>query len=261
MGEKTRVRHLNCGTMRMPGATIVCHVLLVENGDGFTLVDTGYGTADVAEPGRRLGAYRHVSRPVLDPAETAIAQVRAAGIDPADVRDIVLTHLDADHAGGLADFPDARVHLTEGEWQAARHPATAGERARYRAAQWEHGPRVVTHGPGGEEWRGFAGAREVAGVVLIPLPGHTRGHAAVAVDAGERWILHAGDAFYDGSVLTGVGREPLALRLQERAVAIDRALVRDNHRRLAALHRRADPDLTIVSAHDPALLPGQRMPG
>lgn len=256
--DGTRVRHLNCGTMRIPGATIVSHVLLVETPAGLTLVDTGYGTADIAAPARRLGAYRHISRPVLDPAETAVAQIRAAGLDPGDVRDIVLTHLDADHAGGLADFPAARVHLTESEWQAARHPATAGERARYRTAQWDHDPHIVTHAAGGDDWRGFAHAREVAGVVLIPMPGHTRGHAAVAVSTGDRWILHAGDAFYDHSVLTGTGREPLALRLQERAVAVDRARVRDNHRRLAALHRRADPDLLIVSAHDPALLAAAR---
>lgn len=239
--------------MRIPGARIVSHVLLVEAPDGLTLVDTGYGTRDVAEPARRLGAYRHISRPVLDPVETAVAQVRAAGLDPADVRDVVLTHLDADHAGGLADFPQARVHLTAAEWDAAGAPTTARERSRYRAAQWEHGPHVVTHGPGGDTWRGFTGAREVAGVVLIPMPGHTRGHAAVAVRAGDRWILHAGDAFYGRSVITGTGREPLSLRLQERAVATDRTRVRDNHRRLAALRRDCGPEMLIVSAHDPAL--------
>ncbi|GAA2678144.1 MULTISPECIES: MBL fold metallo-hydrolase [Actinosynnema] len=257
-----RVHHLDCGTMRLPGARVVTHVLLLETPTGLALVDTGYGTADIAAPARRLGAYRHVIRPVLDRAETAVEQVRGLGFAPEDVRDVVVTHFDTDHVGGLADFPWARVHVTATEWEAASRPSTALERGRYRAAQWEHGPQVSTHGPGGESWRGFAAARELTdvapGVVLVPLPGHTRGHAAVAVDAGSRLVLHAGDAFYDHRTLTGGGTPPLALRAQERAVAHDHRLLRANQERLAELHRQGEQDLLLVNAHDPALLAAAR---
>ncbi|MET7974382.1 hypothetical protein ABZW44_15180 [Streptomyces mirabilis] len=41
-----KVHHLNCGTMRMPTAPMVCHVLLVETAGGLVLVDSGYGLAD-----------------------------------------------------------------------------------------------------------------------------------------------------------------------------------------------------------------------
>jgi len=248
----------------MPGAPLVCHVLLVEARHGLALIDTGFGRADIADPKRRIGFYRHVIRPLLDPEETAVEQVRRLGFAPADVRDIVLTHFDADHIGGLADFPEARVHTTGDEWEAASSRRTWLESSRYRPAQWEHAPKVVTHGAGGEAWRGFTAAKRLAeiddGVVLIPLPGHTRGHAAVAVDTGGRWIFHAGDAFYDRSVLQRTGRQPLVLTVQEWFVAHDWPRLRANQERLAELHR-TDPDVLVISAHDPALFEHARARG
>lgn len=247
--------------MRMPGAALVCHVLLLEAPGGLVLVDTGFGLADVADPGRRLGAYRHVTKPVLQPAGTAIRQIERLGFLAGDVRHVLMTHLDSDHAGGLADFPAATVHVSEAEWSAARNPATFTERTRYRAVQWEHGPRIVTHPAGDETWEGFAGVRplpEVAdGVLLVPLPGHTRGHTGFAIRGGDGWLLHAGDAFYYRAGLLGEG-QPVSLTAQERAVATDRRAVRETQARLAALIRRGDPALTVVSAHDPALLPSAR---
>ncbi|HEV7975852.1 MBL fold metallo-hydrolase [Amycolatopsis sp.] len=253
-----KVHHLNCGTMRLPTAPLVCHVLLLETDTSLILVDTGFGLRDIADPRGRLGSYRHVIRPVLDSAETAIRQVEALGFAAEDVRHIVLTHLDSDHAGGLADFPQARVHTTATEWAAAREPATLVERNRYRQVQWSHGPQVVTHDPAGEAWRGFPAAKELSeitdGLVMISLPGHTRGHAAYAVDTGKGWLLHAGDAFYHHSTIDGQGREPLILTLQERMVAMDRARVRANHEQLARLHRDTAAGFAIFSAHDPSLL-------
>jgi glyoxylase-like metal-dependent hydrolase (beta-lactamase superfamily II) len=253
-----RVHHLNCGTMR-PAVTpgdLVCHVLLVETSDGLLLVDSGFGLHDAADPGRRIGAARFLIRPVLDPAETAVRQLERLGHDPADVRDIVLTHFDADHTGGLADFPQAAVHLTAAESDAAQRPRTRTERYRYVPAQREHGPRLVEHDPAaGDVWRGFAAGTEIRpGVVLIALPGHTRGHAAVAVDAGDHWILHAGDAFYHRGQIDGRTPAPRMLLRSERMIAHDRALVQANHARLAELWAEAGPDLMIVNAHDPVLL-------
>ena len=252
-----KVHHLNCGTMHAPGAPLVCHVLLVETADGLVLVDTGFGTQDCTDPSGRLGFSRHAFRPLLSHKETAVHQIEELGFDAADVRHILVTHFDLDHIGGLADFPDAHVHVTAAEARGAVHAPSWRERIRYRAGQWAHGPRLVEHNPIGETWRGFASVTPLDsigdGIVLIALPGHTRGHAAVAVDAGHRWILHAGDAFYHPGTLDRRSRVPVALRVQDALINYDRKQLRDNQDRLAELRRRDDPDLLIVCAHDPGL--------
>ncbi|WTN17643.1 MBL fold metallo-hydrolase [Streptomyces canus] len=252
-----KIHHLNCGTMLLPTAHLVCHVLLIETAGGLVLVDSGFGLDDIADPKRRVGPARRFVRPVFKAEETAAHQVERLGFSRDDVRHIVLTHFDADHIGGLSDFPRAHVHLTEAEALGSMISPSRREKIRYQAAQWAHGPKIVEHSPDGEKWRGFAAAKELdaiaTGIVLISLPGHTRGHACVAVDTGIRWLLHAGDAFYHHGTIDGRTPVPAVLRAMEALVAWDLKRVRDNHARLAELYRHADPDLVIFSAHDPTL--------
>lgn len=239
------------------GPPQVCHVLLVETANGLVLVDTGFGLDDIAYPSRRLGPTRHLIRPVFNRDETAVRQIEQLGFRRADVRHIVVTHFDVDHIGGISDFPHAQIHVTSAEVLGAIRSPSRREKLRFRPAQWEHGPNIVEHNPDGEKWRGFAAAKQLdeisAGIVLVSLPGHTRGHACVAVDAGHRWVLHCGDAFYHHGTLDGHSHVPRVLTASESLIAHDRKRVRDNHARLAELYRRADPDLFIVCAHDSTL--------
>jgi len=251
-----KVHHLNCGTMKMPTAPMVCHVLLIETDNGLVLVDSGFGTQDCDDP-RRVGPARRMVRATLSHEETVAHQLELLGFARGDVRHIIITHLDMDHAGGMSDFPAARVHVTAAEALGAIRAPSRQEKIRYRSAQWAHGPNIVEHDPQGEKWRGFAAAKaldEVSpGIALISLPGHTRGHACVAVDAGHRWVLHAGDAFYHYGTLDGTP-VPRALAAMESLFAFNRKKVLDNHARLIELYQRQDPDLLTVCAHDPTLL-------
>src|SRR5215831_21106815 len=156
-----RVHHLNCAHLRrmsLGGLPLACHVLLVETpASGLVLVDTGLGTADYAGISSRLGwgfAYGY-ARPAIDPGLAAIRQVAALGFDPRDVRHIVQTHLDLDHVGGLADFPDALVHVHAVELDAARRRDGFRAKRRYRPKMlFDHNPKWRTYTHAGEGWMG-----------------------------------------------------------------------------------------------------------
>lgn len=254
------VHHLNCATLRPHGSfggrmapeSLVAHCLLVERAGGLLLVDTGFGSGDVADP-RRLGRpFVTAMRPALDPAETALAQVQRLGYAASDVTDIALTHLDLDHAGGLGDFPQARVHVLGDELEAATHPRLR-ERARYVAAQWAHGPRWQRHSVAGDAWFGLQAVTALGDdVVLVPLRGHTRGHCGVAVRRADGgWLLHAGDSYFSAGEKETPPTAPPGLRMFQALMSVDDLARRHNQERLRELHAAHGAEVTVFSAHDP----------
>jgi glyoxylase-like metal-dependent hydrolase (beta-lactamase superfamily II) len=233
---------------------MVAHVLLIETDkDGLVLVDTGFGTRDIERKTPLSRTFRTMVGPTLDPSETAIEQIRARGLDPADVRHIVVTHLDLDHAGGLADFPDAKVHLHAREHAAAMARRHFKERERYLKAHWAHGPRWEVYTEDGDTWRGLPAIARLRGldadIGLVPMHGHTRGHSAIIVKNQDRWLVHAGDAYFHRSSVEGSGAVPFGFAAFERATQMDPAARRASVAALRQL-RSAYSDLDLFCAHD-----------
>lgn len=260
-----RIHHLNCGTLRPCGARlingrggwfesgrIVCHCLLIEAGEGLILVDTGVAGAATGGDAR-LGPAAALLRPRNELSETALAQIEALGLGAADVGDIVMTHLDPDHTGGLSDFPEARVHVFAPELDAALRPSLA-ERARYNGDNWAHGPRWVRHEVGDEEWLGFESARilpEVDGEIrLVPLVGHSRGHSGVAIERDGGWLLHCGDACFHHGDRASPPHCPPGVRAFQRLAAADNGLRVANQERLRELAAHRE-DVWMICSHDP----------
>jgi glyoxylase-like metal-dependent hydrolase (beta-lactamase superfamily II) len=269
-----RIHHLNCGTdcplggalfdgrSAGPLGHLVCHCLLIEtDAHGLVLVDTGYGLKDVHRPHSPPARITRFMRGLLNirlrEEETAIRQIEALGFAAQDVRHIVLTHLDFDHAGGLEDFPHAHIHLLDREFQDATGPRTGFvTRNRYRPAQFDKIGNWQRYGATGEPWFGFDAVRDLAGlppeILLVPLPGHTWGHAGVAIHRGDTWLLHAGDAyFYRGEMREAQRHCTPGLRAYQTMMEVSREQRFANQARLRNLSISERQRLTMICAHDP----------
>ncbi len=265
-----RVHHINCGTEcpyggqlfdgRSPGfgpSRLTCQCLLIEAGNELVLVDTGFGTRDIRDPSSRIaGFFRGLNNIRFDPQETAVAQIRRLGLDPKDVRHIVLTHLDFDHAGGLDDFPQAMVHLFEPEARAARRRRSPLARRRFRPQQWQDGGPWREYAISGERWFGFETVRGLQGlppeILMVPLPGHTAGHCGVAVQGETGWKLLAGDAYFHHSEIDPARpRMPLGARAYQVMMQVDGGKRRQNQARLRDLASRHGGEIDIFCSHDP----------
>ena len=234
-------------------AEVVCHCLAIETNDGIVLVDTGFGIEDARDP-RRLGPAFGLMNARPSAETTALQQLEALGFGAAEVRRIVVTHLDPDHSGGLSDFPEAEVHVLSTELDAALHPRPR-DRLRYARAHWQHGPRWVGHDTGGDDWFGFESLRILPGtgaeVVLVPLAGHSLGHTGVAIRADDGWLLHCGDAYFNHGEVETPSSCPPGLRLFQNLTAADGKARKANRERLRELAGRHGDEIALVCSHDP----------
>jgi len=239
-------------------AHVICHCLLIELGDRMILVDTGFGSHDLVNPESRFGtAPARMLNIEKDQSRTAIHQIRAMGYDPLAVTDILMTHLDFDHAGGLADFPWANVHVLDIEHDVATRPQTFVQRSRYCQAQFEHGPKWVQHMISGHErWFGFEFIPVLPDVpeeiLFIPLMGHSAGHCGIALKDSGTWLLHCGDAVLCHQELATLEPDaPLGIRLFEKFVSDNEEAVIANQALLRQLVHEHTLDLQVFCSHDP----------
>lgn len=164
------------------------NVAVVRSGDRTILIDSGLGLEFPEFP--RAGRLAH--------------RMQAAGIEPAAVTDVVLTHLHMDHVGGLLTDglmgrlrPDLRVHLAAAEaefWAAPDFSRTAmphpvPDVLRAVASRFLDVYR--------DRLRPFDTQYEVEpGVSVHRTGGHTPGHSIVRLESGKDRLTFAGDAVF-----------------------------------------------------------------
>jgi glyoxylase-like metal-dependent hydrolase (beta-lactamase superfamily II) len=266
-----RVHHLNCISACPLGGHLIDHgpepivqrghltnhCLLIESNHELILVDTGLGLRDIANPHFRMSSFfLHLLSPEFREEMTAHEQIRRMGLSPQSVRHIILTHLDFDQAGGLDDFPNARVHLMQSEKDNAVAQRSWLDRQRYRPAQWntKDNWRMYTAGEG-ETWYGFNRVHALDGVseniVMVPLIGHSYGHCGVAVKTNGKWLFHAGDAYYyHGEMDLERPHCTPGLSAYQKLLERDHKARIWNQERLRDLRRKHGDDVSIFCARD-----------
>ncbi len=166
-------------SLGLPGDKVFLsyNILMLERGGQRTLFDAG-----LMQVGDRQGKL--------------VKWLRETGIQPETIGQVIITHTDYDHVGGLIDpnanlfFPNARIWMTHDAWDwyhkedvlAKIDPTVADFFRRLFPAIASH----VVFVEGEQEI--------IPGVCAIPTPGHRPGHVALEITSRGQTLIHFGDA-------------------------------------------------------------------
>jgi len=155
-------------------------VWVARRGDEAYLIDTGFGEEAARQRGREL----------ITPVGEALGLL---GLQPAAIRDVIITHLHYDHAGTLADYPAATIHLqeTEAAYATGRCMCHAPLRHAFYVEDIVSYVRTLYQG----RVRFHHGTSEIApGLSVHLVGGHTAGLQVVRVWTQRGWVVLASDA-------------------------------------------------------------------
>jgi glyoxylase-like metal-dependent hydrolase (beta-lactamase superfamily II) len=192
------------------------------------VLDTGFAPDMAAKRGRQL------LRPVAD-------GLKAVGIDPATVNDVIVSHMHYDHAGNIPLFPRARFHIQDAEMafvtdRSMCHHAIS---AIFEPDHVCHMVRNVFDG----RVRFHDGVAELApGLTLHKVGGHTKGLQVVRVLTRRGWVVLASDAAHLYANLEREHPFPIVVDVDEYLEAF------------RTIRGLADSDAHIVPGHDPLVL-------
>ncbi|MGI9401690.1 MAG: N-acyl homoserine lactonase family protein [Rhizobiaceae bacterium] len=203
-------------------------IWVLKSGDEVIVVDSGY---DMPEARRR-------ERPILQkPSEV----LREIGIRAEDVNTLIITHLHYDHAGGLAQFPNATIHLQAAEMAFATGPCMCHETMRMpfsadHVCQMIHriySGRVAFHDGDGQI---------ADGVTVHCIGGHSRGLQAVRVRTASGWLCLASDAahYYENAFFKKPF--PIVVDLEDMLTGFNRVIELASDKRL------------VIPGHDPLVM-------
>jgi glyoxylase-like metal-dependent hydrolase (beta-lactamase superfamily II) len=256
-----RVTALNDGTvflppMYYPGVDWEAHADLIDadgtyhipagcfliEGDGFTiLVDAGIGPNAIPFPAEIASAAALTDPPpwIARGGELPDA-LAAAGVSPADVTTVFLTHLDADHVGWVA--PDGELYFEHaqvvcGAIELAREPSPAPGEAEGRSGL------TIAEAAGLLEPIEGSEVELAPGVAALFAPGHTSGHYIVRIMSDGREAQLLGDAIHHPLQLDDAGVSFLLETTPAHSLATRERLLND----------LAGRDVPVNMAHLPGL--------
>jgi len=222
---------------------------------GIVLFDTGYSSRFFAETARLPAAlYRWITPVTYREEDSAAHQLRAIGIEPRDVRTIVLSHFHADHIGGARDFPAAQFVYSE---EAYRAVAGLGKLASVRAGFLPGllpddlpdrsrllGACAVVELPGQLPFAYGCDLFDDGSIVAVHIPGHTAGQIGLFLSTDAHAYFLCADAVWSSRAY----RESRPPHPLAGLIMHSRAQYRDTFERVCRLHRQF-PDIRIIPSH------------
>ena len=252
-GRLAALHALGIGVPKSEYVDVPIQSFLVEHpGAGPVLIDTGFHPSVAVDPKQNLGRVGTRVFPMkeMQPEMAVAAQLRARGIEHADVRLVVMTHMHIDHASAIAEFPEATFVVSRREWEAAIGPN--GWRHGYRQRQFDHAfdYRLVDFDAADvDSFVPFGRAYDLLGdgsIRIVSTPGHTLGHLSVVLRLRDRSVLVAGDAIYTRRTL----EEGVLPYAAEDEHFFARSL------REIQLYAQSNPDALVIPGHDMAFWRG-----
>lgn len=240
----------------VPGGSVTQQVhsnfsaFLIKHQDDYLLFDTGLG--------RQIDAQYHQGMPwwwrpffTYDkPVVSAREQLDRAGMPP--LKQVILSHSHWDHAGGVTDFPEARISVAPAEWARLQSPST-GPGGTWASQIGAHAVAWASLVFQPVAYRGFAQSLDWfqdGTVVLVPLPGHTPGSVGlfVTVDSGTKYFLIGDVAWTLAALQQGAPKFWVAGKLVDGDARQTQAVLEQ-----VRVLMQTEPALVVIPAHDSAV--------
>jgi len=201
-GRMASLRALGLGVDSSAFLRAPVPAFLVEHpGVGPVMIDTGLHPSVGVDPKQNFGRVMgYVARGAKMAPEQAVPdQLRALGLDAADVRFVLFTHMHFDHASAVSEFPDTTFVLSKQEWDVLENgKSTDG----YVKSQYDFGFDFRTFdfdSRATDSFATFGRSFDIFGdgsIHAVFTPGHTLGHTSYVLRLRDREVLVAGDAIY-----------------------------------------------------------------
>jgi glyoxylase-like metal-dependent hydrolase (beta-lactamase superfamily II) len=182
-----KIGHFHCMAINDADSEIGCNPLLIQTGQHNVLIDTGTGDA-------------------ISPPGLLLERLRAAGIAPAEIDMVIVSHADADHIGGAVDeggkvaFPKAQYMLSRAEWDFwASKPQRVQPSEVFDEAfcRWASTLPVTRLHRLREQLQLIDAETELMpGIRVIEAAGHTPGMLAITISSEQEQLLFIADVLY-----------------------------------------------------------------
>ncbi|WP_454813521.1 AttM family quorum-quenching N-acyl homoserine lactonase [Labrys neptuniae] len=152
---------------------------LVMHPKGAVLIDGGLAAEGLADPGAYWGGSVEVFRPVMTSEQGCLAQLQALGVQPGNIRFVLLSHLHSDHSGAVGRFPNATHIVQRREYEYAFAPDWFAAAA-YVRRDFDR-PGLAWQFLEGEATDDFDLYGD-GSIRILFTPGHSPGHQSVLVN-------------------------------------------------------------------------------